>query len=87
VSGLSRRELARVRNREIGFVFQTFHLLPRAATQRNVELPLPLCRGSGGGAASGQAALERVGLAHRLGHKPNELSGGSASAWRSPARW
>ena len=77
VSTMEDDELAHVRNCEIGFVFQTFQLLPRAAALRNVELPL-VYRGvpAEERRARARTALERVDLGDRLDHRPNELSGG-----------
>lgn len=77
VSRMDDDQLAEIRNRKIGFVFQTFNLLPRVDVLRNVELPLVY-----GGVSKnrrkelGIEALEKVSLTHRLHHKPNEISGG-----------
>src|SRR3546814_519024 len=77
VSEMSEDELADVRNKEIGFVFQTFNLLPRSTSLDNVALPL-VYAGVNKKTRSemAQSALESVGLGNRVDHKPNELSGG-----------
>jgi len=77
VSAMNDNELARIRNEEIGFVFQTFNLLPRATALHNVELPLVYAGISSKDRLDrAKAALEKVELGHRMTHKPNELSGG-----------
>lgn len=78
VSGLRGKRLARVRNRKVGFVFQTFNLMPRLSIEENVALPLKYRGGIPRPERRRRALgkLEGLGLGHRIGHRPDELSGG-----------
>jgi putative ABC transport system ATP-binding protein len=77
VSEMNDNELARIRNEEIGFVFQTFNLLPRATALHNVELPLVYAgMPKKDRLLQAKQAIDKVELTHRMSHKPNELSGG-----------
>jgi putative ABC transport system ATP-binding protein len=76
ISGLKEDELALVRGRKIGFVFQSYHLIPTLTAEENVLLPMELAGNGGGGVARAAELLERVGLAGRRDHYPVQLSGG-----------
>lgn len=77
VAGMKEKKLAYIRNKKIGFVFQSFNLLPKLTALQNVELPMTYAGiGRSKRRAAAKAALDKVGLSERSKHKPNELSGG-----------
>ncbi len=76
LGGLTEKELAAVRNRQIGFIFQLHHLLPQCTVLENVLIPTLTGRATGADFARAERLLDRVGLKRRLGHRPGQLSGG-----------
>ncbi len=76
ITAMSEAQLAKIRNRKIGMVFQAFNLIPTLTARENVEVPLYVGKHEGSPAERAQKALELVGLGHRLDHRPNQLSGG-----------